>query len=69
MPLSDDFDAYLEAQENTERSHKTHFEYTIKDYELSHKQIEAQLDDLFDEYQWPRLSDTNGPQTMEQING
>jgi hypothetical protein len=68
MPVSENFDAWLRSQQEKERGHKTHFEYTIKDYELSHDQIEAELGDLFDEYQWPRLSDANGPKAMEKIN-
>lgn len=68
IAVSESFDAWLRSHQEKERGHKTHFEYTIKAYELSHDQIEAELGDLFDEYQWPRLSDANGPQAMEKIN-
>ena len=69
MPVSADFDAWLMHQEDKERSHKSHFEYTINDYEVSHREIESKLDDLFDEYQWPRLSGENPSQTTETVNG
>jgi hypothetical protein len=55
----------LQAQEDAERSHSTHFEYSIDDYELSAQRIEAELSDLFDEYHWPRLA----PQGSEQQAG
>jgi hypothetical protein len=69
MPVSASFDTWLKGQEDKERDHKSHFEYTIKDYELSHHEIESQLDDLFDDYQWPRLGDGNVSQAMEHIHG
>ncbi|MCB1677232.1 MAG: sulfotransferase [Halioglobus sp.] len=54
MTVSDDYDAYLLAQEDKERSHSTRFEYSIDDYELSRERIERELATFFDEYHWPR---------------
>ena len=54
MSVSADFDDYLLAQEDKERSHNTRFEYTIDDYELSREQIELELGAFFDQYQWQR---------------
>jgi hypothetical protein len=54
MAVSADFDGYLLAQEDRERSHKTRFEYSIDDYELSRERIEQELSDFFDVYGWPR---------------
>lgn len=54
MTVSPEFDAYLRAQEDRERSHSTSFEYSIDDYELSRKQIETELPGFFDDFGWPR---------------
>ena len=54
MPVSPEFDAYLRAQEDRERSHSTRFEYSIDDYELSRERIEAELSDFYHHHGWPR---------------
>ncbi len=54
MPLSESFDQFLQAQEDTEKSHRTEFHYSIDDYELSREKIESQLSDFYDAYGWPR---------------
>lgn len=53
MTVSPEFDAYLLAQEERERSHSTRFEYSIDDYELSREQIETELPGFFDDFDWP----------------
>lgn len=54
LPVSAAYDRYLQAQEQREKSHTTHFEYSIDDYELSRERIERELAEFYDEYQWPR---------------
>ena len=54
MSLSEQFDRYLRLQQEKEKSHKTRFEYSIDDYEVSRERIETELRDFYDEYQWPR---------------
>jgi len=54
LPVSAAFDAYLAAQEQKERGHSTHFEYSIDDFEISRERIERELGDFFDDYGWPR---------------
>jgi hypothetical protein len=54
LPLSDSFDRHLEEEEGRARSHKTDFHYSIDDYALSREQIESQLSDFYDEFNWPR---------------
>ena len=54
MPVTPEFAAYLLAQEDRERGHRTLFEYSIDDYELSRECIEEKLSDFFDDYDWPR---------------
>jgi len=60
LPLSADFDRYLQDEEGRARSHKTDFHYSIEDYALSRQEIEAQLSDFYRAYDWPR-ADTNQP--------
>jgi hypothetical protein len=54
MTVSPEFDSYLVAQEDRERGHKTPFEYSIDDYELSRERIELELGEFFDHYDWPK---------------
>lgn len=58
LPVSAGFDRWLQEQEEKERGHQARFEYSIDDYALSVERIERELDSLFEEYQWPRLSAT-----------
>ena len=53
LPLSPEFDQFLRAQEDREKGHKTSFEYSIDDYDLSVARIEDELSDFFDDYGWP----------------
>ncbi|MEZ5571448.1 MAG: sulfotransferase [Halioglobus sp.] len=54
MPLTDAFDRYLQSQEEREKSHKTDFRYSMDEYALSQQDIEAQLREFYDAYDWPR---------------
>lgn len=54
MSVTPEFDAYLLAQEDRERGHRTRFEYSIDDYDLSRELIEEKLGDFFDDYDWPK---------------
>jgi hypothetical protein len=56
MPLTDSFDAYLQSQEEREKSHTTDFRYSIDDYSVSREQIEARLSEFYDRYNWPRVA-------------
>lgn len=65
MPLSDSFDQFLSAQEEREKSHKTHFEYSIEDYEVSQQRIESELGVFYDLYNWPRTPSSPALATVE----
>ncbi|MEE4143770.1 MAG: sulfotransferase [Halieaceae bacterium] len=54
MTVTPEFDACLLAQEDRERGHRTRFEYSIDDYDLSRERIEEKLSDFFDDYDWPK---------------
>jgi hypothetical protein len=57
MEVSPVFDNYLHSQEEREKSHSSHFEYSIDDYELSLERIESELSPFFDDYGWRRSTD------------
>lgn len=56
MTVSPEFDRYLLAQEDKERSHSTRFAYSIDDYELSPERIEKELAVFFDDFAWPQAT-------------
>lgn len=56
MPLTESFDAFLAEQEEREKSHSTHFRYSMEEFDLSHEQIEAELDTFYTQYGWPRAA-------------
>jgi hypothetical protein len=58
MPLSDSYDQFLQSQEEREKGHKSNFEYSIDDYEVSRQRIESELYDFYDVYSWPRANST-----------
>lgn len=54
LPLTDSYDRFLQLQEDTEKSHKTDFRYSMEDYGLTRERMEAELGDFYDTYNWPR---------------
>ncbi len=62
LDVSESYDQYLQQQEEKERGHKTRFEYSIDDYDqLSAERIEKELDDFFDDHQWPKTTEAVEP--------
>ena len=58
MNVSEQYDQYLIEHEQKEKSHKTHFRYSIEEYDgLSVEKIEQQLDEFFTFYNWDRPSE------------
>ncbi len=58
IPMSAEYNTYLEQQEGREKAHKTSFRYSIDDFEVSLEDIETELDAFFDAYGWQRPSAT-----------
>jgi hypothetical protein len=54
LEVTPQYDSYLKAQAEREKTHNSRFEYSIEDYDLSLERIESELADFYDEYQWPR---------------
>ncbi|MDX1736165.1 MAG: sulfotransferase [Halioglobus sp.] len=48
------FADYLQAQQERERAHKTHFRYSIEEFDVTPQRIESELADLFTTHDWPR---------------
>ena len=69
MPLGDTFDQYLQTQEQREKAHKTHFEYSIDEYEVSLERIEQELDDFYRDYHWPRSSEESPADAIGSADG
>ena len=53
LQVSASFDDYLTVQEDRERGHKTHFRYSIDEFDVTSERIEAELADFFTTYGWP----------------
>lgn len=56
LPLSAAFDEYLAGREQREKSHRTAFEYSIDEFEVSLERIESELDSFYTRYGWPRAA-------------
>lgn len=64
MEISESYDQYLTAHEQKEKSHKTHFQYSIEEYDnLSVERIESELDEFFSLYNWERPSQQSANST------
>ena len=55
--MSDQFTDYLTSQQDRERKHVSKFKYDLKNYAVTATQIETELDDLYQQYGWPRPSE------------
>ena len=53
------------AQEEKEKRHASHFEYSIDDYEVGPAEIERRLAPHYDRYDWPRMSGNPNETTEE----
>lgn len=56
LPMSDQYDDYLLAQEQREKAHTTRFRYSIDEFEVTPERIESELREFFDRYGWQRGS-------------
>jgi hypothetical protein len=53
MTVSPEFDAFLQANAEREKSHHSKFEYSLGDYSLSRELLEERLADFYTRYAWP----------------
>lgn len=52
MPLSESYDAWLQAQAEREKKHHSKFEYSLGEFRLSSAEIEQRLEAFYQDYQW-----------------
>lgn len=57
ISMSEDYADYLTGQEEKEKKHSSHYRYNIDDYAVTPAEIEAELEDFYQQYQWPRVSE------------
>jgi hypothetical protein len=65
IDVSPQFADYLKSQEEREKQHASHFEYSIDDYEIDPLEIESRLAEHYDRYHWPRMSERQGQPPKE----
>ncbi len=53
MTVNPEFDAFLQANAEREKSHHSKFEYSLGDYALSRELLEERLADFYARYAWP----------------
>ena len=56
MELSDEFDELLKQKGEREKQHKSKFKYSIDDFDVTFEQIESELAEFYEEYDWPKHS-------------
>ena len=66
IDLSAEFRAVLEALEEKEKSHSSHFEYSIEDYEVGALEIESRLASHYERYDWPRAGEGEAASDTEE---
>jgi hypothetical protein len=57
ISMSEAYSKYLAKQEQQEKKHSSQFSYNIKDYAVTPAEIETELDEFYQKYDWPRLSE------------
>ena len=55
--MSGEYKGFLTRQEEKEKKHSSHYSYNIDDYAVTPAEIEAELDDFYQQYHWPRASE------------
>ena len=66
IDLSAEFRSVLEALEEKEKSHSSHFEYSIDDYEVGALEIESRLASHYERYGWPRAGEGEAASDTEE---
>ena len=57
ISMSGEYKDFLTRQEEKEKKHSSHYRYNIDDYAVTPAEIEAELDDFYQQYHWPRVSE------------
>ena len=57
ISMSGEYKDFLTRQEEKEKKHSSHYRYNIDEYAVTPAEIEAELDDFYRQYHWPRVSE------------
>lgn len=57
LDLSPQYCEYLATQEEKEKKHSSHYKYSIENYAVTPAEIETELEEFYQQYQWPRPSE------------
>lgn len=57
ISMTGEYQDFLSRQEEKEKKHSSHYRYNIDDYAVTPAEIEAELDDFYRQYHWPRVSE------------
>ncbi len=57
ISVSGEYSDYLTSQEEKEKKHSSHYRYNIEDFAVTPAEIEAELAEFYQQYQWPRPSE------------
>jgi len=57
LSLSETYSHYLSEREETEKKHASNYSYNIDDYAVTPAEIETQLADFYETYDWPRFDE------------
>jgi hypothetical protein len=57
ISMSDEHSEYLSGQEEKEKQHSSDYRYNIDDYAVTSAEIEVELEQFYQQYQWPRASE------------
>lgn len=56
LEMSEAYLAYLEQYQEQQKGRSSQFSYSIDDYEITPLEIETRLDDFYQQYHWPKIS-------------
>lgn len=69
LDVSEDYASYLASQEQREKKHKSKFKYDLKYYAVTPSEIETELEEFYQQYNWPRPSALNEDDCLDNGSG
>ncbi len=58
ISMSEEHTDFLTKQEEKEKKHSSHYRYNIDDYAVTPAEIETELEEFYQQYHWPRVSES-----------
>lgn len=63
LTLSEEYSSYLSKQQEREKKHTSKFKYKLQDFAVTANQIEHELAEFYQQYNWPRPSEAASAHT------